>query len=137
MDNYRISFSKDKVGTYQKGDSGITATTASASKTYGIPDLNPDGTFTSTNLLNSNIDKLAKTLGYDLTEIKEEDLEEDMNQDYSELTEQEMINNLDDHLSNFGQKKATKSKNDNFCRNCGLKYITNDNFCANCGFKRI
>jgi hypothetical protein len=137
MQENRISFAKDKIGTYIKGASGITATTESASKVIGQAEINSDGTYSSSNLLNQNIDKLAQTLGFNFSSEVEPENINDSYQGYSSLTEQEIINNLDEHLDCFNNNSSSTYKNDNFCRQCGSKYISKDNFCGNCGNKRI
>ena len=133
----RISFVKDKIVSYPKGPTGVTATTESGSKVFGEAEIDREGRYSSSNLLNQNIDKLAQTLGFIFPENKVERNESVSDySDYSELTEQEVIENLDEHLNYFDSNPAKSNKNDNFCRKCGQKYASVDNFCANCGNRR-
>ena len=161
-DSSRLSFSMDKVATnkFIVGPSGITATTASGAEPTEEPEYNDIDGFTSTELLYRNIDKLGESLSNKIetaqTFNQDEDEEDypDQEEDYIEedeelslngLTEEEVILNLDYHLglANIIDKKSPKTvqiristKNDNFCRNCGVKFNKNDNFCPDCGNQR-
>ena len=145
MDECRISFAKDRIKNYQKGDSGITATSDAGSRTFGKPEMYQDGTYSSSQLLFDNIDKLGESMQQQQHKQNvEPEKVENTTSSLDNLTENEVIENLDFHLGLTPRKKTIVShqiampntEKDNFCRNCGIKYSGHDNFCANCGFKR-
>ena len=143
----RASFSKDKVGQYNVGTTGITGT----SNTQTSPKSNVkfvDGAYNASDLLFKNIDKLADQLSkQEPEEYIQEEIDDNNNEDFdwsdiSNLTEDQVINNLAHHLG-YGNNPVTNTtalspkSGDNFCRNCGQKYLKVDNFCGNCGWKKI
>ena len=145
MEESRPSFSKEKVGTFKKGPTGITSTSKNMSTpTAEISEFDENGNYSASDVLYRNIDAIGKSF------INQVENEEQINEidDWSnsileEISEDEIIKDLDKHLginpgvglerSNNSQKFIVK---DIFCRNCGLKYIKDDNFCASCGNKR-
>jgi len=149
----RFSFSKDKVGKYNVGATGITGTSANVTNPVGKATFE-DGSYNSSDLLLENIDKLGMSLTYTQKEQNSSLFDADKNSakismesedgmdDYifEEETEEELANNLDKHfetkLSGLNLKN-NKILKDNFCRSCGKKFLCDDRYCAKCGNYRV
>lgn len=161
----RLSFSMDKIpkNEYKVGKSGITATTTSGAEPTFKPKYSEKDGYSSSELLNRNIDDLAKKLNLNckLEEEAQEEIfdEEEIQEEIvtksnsiTGLTEEQVIEDLDYYISltelpdpnsfDFNKSLAkpvkikVSNKKDNFCRNCGVKFTDQDNFCANCGSGR-
>lgn len=146
----RPSFSKNKVSNYSTGFTGITGTSESSIKPISELTTNLEGKFNSSELLYNNIDKLTCLLNRDIDQ--ENGLVQDNQKfhiiddddEFTNLTEEEVIKNLDHHLNSNPQIKQEYTNQslqaniniDIFCINCGQKYNQLGNFCGNCGNKR-
>lgn len=145
----RISFVKNKVSDYKVGVTGITGTSEKAMHPYddvAVDSSSTDLSFNSSELLFKNIDKLGLSILHLEKEAVERQSEDENDEDrFYNLSEDEMILNLDHHLG-FDDHETHKpqlnkitqqqTKLDNFCRNCGINFEATDNFCGNCGRKR-
>ena len=133
-ENSRVSFSKEKVGQFSKGPTGITGTTDTQ--------MNPtsavkwtEGNYSASDCLMKNIEAIANRIPV------QDDVDEiitvashavwDDHDDFN-LSHEELLSSLDE-ISVCSSKLVS---NDNFCRNCGQKYNVKDNFCGNCGRKK-
>ncbi len=157
----RLSFSMDKIhkNEYKVGKSGITATTISGAEPTFKPKYSDKDGYSSSELLNKNIDDLAKKLNFNTKleeEIEEEILEEETEEEVTvksdnitDLTEEQVIENLNYYINLIdlpttqtklpkitSVKTKASIKKDNFCRNCGTRFTEQDNFCADCGTHR-
>ena len=116
----RISFSKDKVGTFQKGTTGITGTSKKAiepSEQVDVESYEPGNiSYSGSELLFRNLDALGQKLNFTPqeqdteedcvdTETQQENHESNWSDDLLEnLSEEEVIKNLNQHL---GYRPAT------------------------------
>ncbi len=116
----RISFSKDKVGNFQKGTTGITGTSKKAiepSEQVDVESYEPGNiSYSGSELLFRNLDALGKKLNFTPqeqdteedcvdTETQQENHESNWSDDLLEnLSEEEVIKNLNQHL---GYRPAT------------------------------
>lgn len=116
----RISFSKDKVGTFQKGTTGITGTSKKAiepSEQVDVESYEPGNiSYSGSELLYRNLDALGQKLNFTPqeqdteedcvdTETQQESHESNWSDDLLEnLSEEEVIKNLNQHL---GYRPAT------------------------------
>lgn len=142
----RLSFAKDKVGNYPTGKSGVTGTSDRAINSLGevtVDFSSNEISFNSSDLLFKNIDKLGEKFSHDeRNEWQESESNFDDGQDLNDLSEEQIIADLDKHLNIDSKSIETQSnknistKTDNFCRNCGKKYLQSDNFCGICGKPR-
>lgn len=163
----RVSFSKEKIGNFPTGRSGITGTSDSSRNPMSEPTATfqeGNASFNSSDLLFRNIDKLGQELNQEHVEDcvgdNETLLEEIMWEDdlLEDMTEDEVIMNLDQHLYNDNKREVRRislnttnivgpamdyvvakpqSITTNFCTQCGRGYSPSDNFCGGCGNKRI
>ena len=152
----RLSFSKDKIENFSVGNSGITGTSNSSKNVSSLPDANMVGdevSYNSSALLFKNLDNLSILLSknnkqlepeddVNLVDNQEQEIEEmDWTKDdsYENLTEEELIKNLNQYLNYEKREVVNKTqpiKKDNFCRKCGQDFLSLDNFCGGCGNKR-
>ena len=146
----RPSFSKNKIGQYATGTSGITGTRESSVNPISEVTANLDGKYNSSEMLFQNIDKLASIIYGKQTDEETEEIEYDNDtENIDNYTEEELAQNLDFHFNNrrislsaipqnVVEQPMTTNSNvlDKFCRNCGQRFLNNDNFCGNCGLKR-
>lgn len=116
----RISFSKDKVGNFQKGTTGITGTSKKAiepSEQVDVESYEPGNiSYSGSELLFRNLDALGQKLNFTPqeqdteedcvdTETQQENHESNWSDDLLEnLSEEEVIKNLNQHL---GYRPAT------------------------------
>lgn len=158
----RLSFDKNKVGKYDVGPTGITATNvAGVTPTCELKashQENGDLYYNGSEILNKNLDALGeKLMASAATKIDQAEPEDDYNWDdavkeMNDIGEEQILQNLDRYIGL--QQKKTKPKPepkpepdlpipssserlDYFCRNCGYKYFNEDNFCGNCGDPRL
>jgi hypothetical protein len=145
----RISFSKEKVGQYSVGASGITGTSSKVTNPSGKVDFE-NGSYNASELLLENIDKLGQVIQqtneYYAVPIQVthalhyDELEEEL--DFDLETEEELAKNLDKHFNKAistsnSIKKSKVGIKDNFCRLCGNKFGNIDKFCGRCGNARL
>ena len=137
----RFSFSREKVGQFQKGKTGITGTSEHAIKPIASAEMDEDGNFNSSDLLFKNIDKMGENMRNTRPESASDGWP--LINAIDDMTEEDAIKDLDNHLQNI--RKETKFPNikinakperARYCRNCGIPYDKIDNFCANCGMER-
>lgn len=157
----RVSFSKNKIGSYKMGSTGITGTPGTAIEPTAECEIDEDGNYSSSNLLFQNIDNLPKklrqtgyvekvepkalsqalqsALSYDKNEQPDEeevDEEEDWHDSSIEgLSEEDVVKNLSHHL---GLDKKPEPKKPKISVNEIPLYrcpnpVMMDNFCRGCG----
>jgi len=144
-ENSRVSFSKDKVGQFSKGPTGITGTSDSQiNPTSGVKLV--EGSYSASDCLMKNIEALANRLPTqdDVDEIIAVASHAHWENDHEDLdlSHEELLSSLDKitTINPISTLSVTKTKEeaivDNFCRNCGQKFSNKDNFCGNCGNKK-
>lgn len=159
----RISFDKNKVASYDKSPTGITATNVKGSTptTELVPQISGAGelSYNSTDALTKNLELLGEKLRHGKIEQNDaeyEDIDYEETTDdpkdswrteidqFDDLCEDDIVQDLDRYIGNVSKiqlvKKQNKNKKripDNFCRNCGDQYYENDNFCGSCGSQRL
>jgi len=139
---YRTSFSKNKIGTFEKGETGITGTSKSQITPTCEVEL-VDGAYSASDCLRRNIEAMANRIPTesDILEISAVAKHAIWDRHEHDLIHHELISSLgkEEQFSLDLELQDTKSEieADNFCRNCGKKFNTKDNFCASCGNKKF
>lgn len=145
-ENSRVSFSKEKVGQFSTGPTGITGTSDSQmNPTSGVKMV--EGSYSASDCLMKNIEALANRLPVqddvdEIIAVASHAVWENEHDDL-DLSHEELLLSLDKiaTINPISTLSVTKAKEetvvDNFCRNCGQKFSGKDNFCGNCGNKKI